>query len=101
MTRAIRPKTKSERAPSGVITAQGEPRTLWLRSKKHGYMVHRPRRMKGMVWDYIVDLKLNVDPKSHRFKPKTNLARGLTSGLFYDLRKPLEAAGYRIEVYSW
>jgi hypothetical protein len=52
--------------------------------------------MKGMVWDYIVDTKLDVNDKYHTFKPKPNLPRGLTSGLFYDLRKPMTAAGYDV-----
>jgi hypothetical protein len=81
---------------SAVVTAQGKPVTPWLRSKKNGYMVFRPRGMKGFVWDYIVDGKLDVDPKSHRFRPKVGLPRGLTSGVFYDLRKPLEEAGYDV-----
>ena len=48
--------------------------------------------MKGFVWDYIVDLKLDVLPDMH-FKPKKGLPRILTSNVFYDLRKPLEEAG--------
>jgi len=47
--------------------------------------------MKGFVWDYIVDLKLDVTPDS-RFRPKEDLPRILTSDVFYDLRKPLEEA---------
>ena len=48
--------------------------------------------MKGFVWDYIVDLKLDVLPDMH-FKPKKDLPRILTSNVFYDLRKPLGEAG--------
>lgn len=80
---------------SAVVTAQGKPVTPWLKTKK-GYMIFRPRGMKGFVWDYIVDEKFDVDPKSHRFKPKQGLPRGLTSGVFYDLRKPLEEGGYDV-----
>ena len=58
-------------------------------------MIFRPRGMKGFVWDYIVDEKLDVD-SNHRFKPKQNLPRGLTSGVFYDLRKPLTEASYDV-----
>ena len=47
--------------------------------------------MKGFVWDYIVDLKLDITPDS-RFRPKEGLPRILTSDVFYDLRKPLEEA---------
>ena len=81
---------------TAVVTAQGNPRAMWLKSFKHGYTVTRPRGMKGMVWDYIVDNKLEVDPKTHKFRPKPDLPRGLTSGVFYDLRKPLEAAGHDV-----
>lgn len=83
------------KSASAVITAEDIPRMSWLKTKK-GYIVHRPRGMKGMIWDYIVDEKLDVDPKSHRFKPKQGLPRGLTSSVFYDLRKPLEEAGYDV-----
>lgn len=55
----------------------------------------RPRGMKGFVWDHIVDLKLDVLPDMH-FKPKGDLPRILTSDVFYDLRKPLEAAGHDV-----
>ncbi len=79
---------------TAVVTAQGKLQTRWLKSFKHGYTVTRPRGMKGMVWDYIVDNKLDVDPKTHNFRP--GLPRGLTSGLFYDLRKPLGDAGYDV-----
>jgi hypothetical protein len=78
------------------ITAQGKLITPWLKTAKHGYMIFRPRGMKGFVWDYVVDEKLDVDPSTHKFKPKLDLPRGLTSGVFYDLRKPLEGAGYDV-----
>ena len=76
------------------MTAQGHPRTAWLKTAK-GLVVLRPRGMKGFVWDYIVDEKLDVLPDMH-FKPKGGLPRILTSDVFYDLRKPLEAAGYDV-----
>jgi hypothetical protein len=76
------------------MTAQGRPRTFWLKTAK-GRVVFRPRGMKGFVWDYIVDLKLDVLPDMH-FKSKGDLPRILTSDVFYDLRKPVEAAGYDV-----
>ena len=76
------------------MTAQGRPRTAWLKTAK-GRVVLRPRGMKGFVWDYIVDEKLDVLPDMH-FKPKGGLPRILTSDVFYDLRKPLEAAGHDV-----
>jgi hypothetical protein len=51
--------------------------------------------MKGFVWDHIVDLKIEATPDMH-FKAKKNLPRILTSDVFYDLRKPLEEAGYDV-----
>ena len=81
---------------TAVMTAQGKPQTQWLKTAK-GQIVLRPRGMKGFVWDHIVDLKLDIDisPDMH-FKPKGGLPRILTSDVFYDLRKPLEAAGYDV-----
>ncbi|MGH9976861.1 MAG: hypothetical protein ACRD8Z_13660 [Nitrososphaeraceae archaeon] len=76
------------------MTAQGKPRARWLKTTK-GQIVLRPRGMKGFVWDHIVDLKLDILPDMH-FKPKGDLPRILTSDVFYDLRKPLEAAGYDV-----
>jgi hypothetical protein len=76
------------------MTAQGKPQTRWLKTAK-GQVVLRPRGMKGFVWDYIVDLKLDILPDMH-FKPKLGLPRILTSDVFYDLRKPLEAADYDV-----
>lgn len=55
-------------AALAVMTAQGRPRTPWLKTVK-GLPRVRPRGMKGFVWDYIVDLKLDVMPDLH-FKPK-------------------------------
>jgi hypothetical protein len=51
--------------------------------------------MKGFVWDHIVDLKFDILPDMH-FKAKKGLPRILTSDVFYDLRKPLEEAGYDV-----
>ena len=81
-------------ASSAVMTAQGRPRTPGLKTAK-GLIILRPRGMKGFVWDYIVDLKLDVMPDLH-FKPKKGLPRILTSDVFYDIRKPLEEAGYDV-----
>lgn len=77
-----------------MMTVQGKHRTPWLYTAS-GHLILRPRGMKGFVWDYIVDLKLDVKPDLH-FDPKSELARILTSDVFYDLRKPLEAAGYDV-----
>jgi hypothetical protein len=79
---------------TAVMTAQGKPIIRWLKAAK-GQIAIRPRGMKGFVWDHIVDLKLDVLPDMH-FKPKGGLPRILTSDVFYDLRKPLEAAGYDV-----
>jgi hypothetical protein len=76
------------------MTAQGKPRIRWLKTAK-GQIVLRPRGMKGFVWDHIVDFKLDVLPDMH-CKPKGGLPRILTSDVFYDLRKPLEAAGHDV-----
>ena len=79
---------------STATTVQGKPQVKWLKTAK-GHVVLRPRGMKGFVWDYIVDLKLDVLPDMH-FKPKKGLPRILTSSVFYDLRKPLGEAGYDV-----
>ena len=79
---------------STAMTVQGKPQVKWLKTAK-GHVVLRPRGMKGFVWDYIVDLKLDVLPDMH-FKPKKGLPRILTSSVFYDLRKPLGEAGYDV-----
>lgn len=85
---------QSARSSSSTVTAQGKSRIRWLKTtKKH--LVLRPRGMKGFVWDYIVDLKLEVTPDFH-FELKKGLPRILTSDVFYDLRKPLEDAGYDV-----
>ena len=83
---------------TAVMTAQGHPRTAWLKTAK-GLVVLRPRGMKGFVWDYIVDEKLDVLPDMH-FKPKGGLPRILTSDVFYDLRKPLESQVMMLQVTS-
>ena len=70
-----------------TATVQGKPQVKWLKTAK-GQVGPRPRGMKGFVWDYILDLKLDVLPVM-RFRPKKGLPRILTSNVFYDLRKPL------------
>ena len=81
-------------AKSTATTAQGKRRVLYLQNAS-GPTIFRPRGMKGFVWDYIVDLKLDVMP-DFRFRPKKGLPRILTSDVFYDLRKPLEEAGHDV-----
>lgn len=93
MTKVV-PVKPTRSSSSAIMTAQGNPRIQWLKTAKN-HLVLRPRGMKGFVWDYIVDLKLDVTPDYH-FEPKKGLPRILTSDVFYDLRKPLEDAGYDV-----
>jgi 5S rRNA maturation endonuclease (ribonuclease M5) len=80
---------------STSLTAQGKPITRCLVNANQE-TIFRPRGMKGFIWDFIVDNRLDVHPETLRFVPKKNLPRILTSDVYYDVRKPLEEAGYDV-----